>query len=67
MFNMRNQSSHEESHVSKCQSLLSRVQSDMEFKKWKLIIRIQVSQVRTSKSQSQSKITCDNPHEVKKK
>jgi hypothetical protein len=32
MFNLRNQFSHEESHISKCQSLLDQVQSGLEIK-----------------------------------
>jgi hypothetical protein len=32
MFNPRNQFSHEESHISKCQSLLDQVQSGLEIK-----------------------------------
>jgi hypothetical protein len=32
IFDLRNQSSHEESHISKCQSLLNQVSSDLETK-----------------------------------
>jgi hypothetical protein len=49
MFNLRSQASHEESHITKCQSLLNQ---DMKWhgdQKWKLIIRCKVLYVTTSK------------------
>jgi hypothetical protein len=49
MFNPRNQASHEESHITNCQSLLNQ---DMKWhgdQKWKLIIRCEVLHVTTSK------------------
>jgi hypothetical protein len=64
MFNLTNQASHEESHVSKCQSILNQVT-------WRSKVEIdltcEVFQVTTSKSQCRSKIKCGNPHEVKKR
>jgi hypothetical protein len=49
MFNPRNQASHEESHISKYQSLLNQGIKWLGDQKWKLIIRCQVLQVTTSK------------------
>jgi hypothetical protein len=60
MFNPRNQSSHEESHISKYQSLLNQGIKWLGDQKWKLIIWFEVFQVTTSKSWCQSNITCDN-------
>jgi hypothetical protein len=60
MFNLRNQASHEESHIPKCQSLLNQDNKWLGDQNWKLIIQCEVFQVTTSKSQ------CGNPHEVKK-
>jgi hypothetical protein len=66
IFNPRNQSSHEESHISKCQSLVNQDIKRLGDQKWRLIIWFEVFQVTTSKSRCKSKITCGNPHEVKK-
>jgi hypothetical protein len=51
MFNLRNQASHEESHITKCQSLLNQDMKRLGDQKWKLIIWYEVLQVTTSKSQ----------------
>jgi hypothetical protein len=67
MFNPKNHASHEESHISKCQSLLNQDIKWLGDQKWKLIIQHEVFQDTTSKSQCRSKIKCGNPHEVKKK
>ena len=67
MFNPRNQASHEESHISKCQSLLNQDIKWLGDQKWKLIIRLKYPKSQPLKSQCQSKIKCGNPHEVKKK
>jgi hypothetical protein len=67
MFNPRNQVNYEESHITKCQSLLNQDIKWLGDQKWKLIILYEVLQVTTSKSQCWSKIKCGNPHEVKKK
>jgi hypothetical protein len=66
MFNPRNQSSLEESHICKCKSLLNQDIKWRGDQKWKLIKWFEVFQIITSKSQCQSKITCGNLHEVKK-
>jgi hypothetical protein len=67
MFNPRNQARHEESHITKCQSLLNQDMKWLGDQKWKLTIRCEVLQVATSKSKCQRKIKCDNPHRVKKR
>jgi hypothetical protein len=67
MFNLRNQSNHEELQIPKCPSLLNQDIKWLEDQKWKLIIWFEVFQATTTKSHCQSKITCGNPHEVKKK
>jgi hypothetical protein len=64
IFNLKNQSSLEVSHISKCQSLLN--QDINWFGDQKRIIWFQVLQVTTYKSKCQSNITCGNPYEVKK-
>jgi hypothetical protein len=67
MFNLRNQAYYEEFYIAKCQSLLNQEMKWLWYQKWKLIIRCEVLQVTTSKSQCLSKIKCDNPHEVKRR
>jgi hypothetical protein len=67
VFNLRNQAYYEESYITKCQSLLNIEMKWLGYQKWKLIMRCEVLQITTSKSQSQIKIKCGNPHEVKKK
>jgi hypothetical protein len=67
MFNLRNQASHEESHITKCHSLLNQDIKWLGDQKWKLIIRCEILQITTSKNQCRSKIKCGNAHEVKKK
>jgi hypothetical protein len=67
IFNSRNQSYNEESYIIKCQSLLNQEMKWLVCWKWKLIIRCEVLQVTTSKSQCLSKIKCDNSHKVKKR
>jgi hypothetical protein len=67
MFNLRNQASLEEWHISKCQYLLNQDMKWLWDQKWKLIIRFEVSQVKTSRRWCQSKNICGNPHEVKEK
>jgi hypothetical protein len=49
MFNPRNQTGHEESHITKCQSLLNQDTKWHRDQKWKLIIRCEVLHVTTSK------------------
>jgi hypothetical protein len=49
MFNLRNQASHEESHITKCQSLLNQDMMWHGDQKWKLIIRCEVLHVTTTK------------------
>jgi hypothetical protein len=49
MFNLRNQASHEESHITKCQSLLNQDMMWHRDQKWKLIIRFEVLHVTTTK------------------
>jgi hypothetical protein len=66
-FNLRNQAYYEESYITKCQSLFNQEMKWLGYQKWKLIIRCEVLQVTTSKSQCLSKIKCDNPHKVKKR
>jgi hypothetical protein len=66
MFNPRNQASHEESHISKCQSLLNQDIKWLEDQKWKLILYVKYSKSQPPKNQCQSKINCGNPHEIKK-
>jgi hypothetical protein len=61
MFNPRNQASHEESHITKCQSLLNEDTKWHGDQKWKLIIRCEILQVTTSKSQCWNKIKYGNP------
>jgi hypothetical protein len=62
LFIPRNQSSREESHISKCQSLLDQVQSDLEItnEKWSYSSKY-------PKSQCQSKTRCGNPHKSQKR
>jgi hypothetical protein len=67
MFNLRNQAYYEESYITKCQSLFNKEMKWLGYQKWKLIIRCEVVQVTTLKSQCLSKIKCDNPHGVKKR
>jgi hypothetical protein len=67
MFNPRIQAIHEESYITRCQSLLNQDMKWCGDQKWKLILWCEVLQVTTSKSQCQSKIKCGNPHKVKKK
>jgi hypothetical protein len=43
MFNQRNQASHEESHISKCQSLLHQDIKWHGYQKWKLIFHVKYS------------------------
>jgi hypothetical protein len=61
MFNLKNQGSHEESHISKCQSLLSQDIKWLGDQKWKLIIRFEVSQVTISKSKAKAKADVATP------
>jgi hypothetical protein len=49
MFNLRNQSSHEELHISKCQSLLNQDIKWLGDQKWKLIIWLKYSKSQTLK------------------
>jgi hypothetical protein len=49
MFNLRNQAGHEESHITKYQSLLNQDMKWHGVQKWKLIIRSEVLHVTTSK------------------
>jgi hypothetical protein len=67
MFNPRNQINHEESHITKCQSLLNQDLKWHGDQKWKLIVWCEVLQVTTSPSQCQSKIKYVNPNEAKEK
>jgi hypothetical protein len=67
IFNPRNQAYYEESYITKCQSLFNQEMKWLRYQKWKLIIRCEVLQATTSKSQCLSNIKCDNPHELKKR
>jgi hypothetical protein len=58
---------YEESYITMCQSLFNQEMKWLGYQKWKLIIRYEVLQVTTSKSQCLSKIKCDNPHKVEKR
>jgi hypothetical protein len=49
MFNPRNQASHEESHISKCQSLLNQDIKWLRDQKWKVIIRCEALWATISK------------------
>jgi hypothetical protein len=49
MFNPKNQAYYEESYIIKCQSLLNQEVKWLRYQKWKLIIRCEVLQVKTSK------------------
>jgi hypothetical protein len=66
-FNLRNQAYYEESYITNSQSLLNQEIKWLGYQKWKLIIRCEVLQVTTSKSQCLNKIKYDNPQEVKKR
>jgi hypothetical protein len=51
MLNPRNQASHEESHISKCQSLLNLYIKWHGDQKWKLILYVKYSKSQHPKSQ----------------